>query len=114
MAVTRDVALDAVRDLLIRPKRASIAFLDGDPVAIVPVALRFVGDRPLVRLPVRGADLSGREIVVLSDDGPWWFQLRGVSFRGTAERVEEEGDSVWWAITPRRTLSWDYGAVREE
>ena len=81
MPVTRDVALDAVSDLLVRPPRASITFLDGDEVAIVPVRARFVGDQPLVRLPAGGPDLAGREVVVLVDDGPWWFWLRGASFR---------------------------------
>lgn len=114
MAVTRDVALDAVRDLLLQPRRASVTVLDGESVAILPVRLRFVDDRPLVRVPADGPDLSGRDVVVLTDDGPWWFQLRGVSFRGIATRHEEEGGFVWWAVAPRRTLSWDYGAVREE
>ncbi|HZR81997.1 MAG TPA: hypothetical protein VFD92_12950 [Candidatus Binatia bacterium] len=113
MSVTRDVELGAVRDLLVRPTRASITFLDGDTVAIVPARVRFVDDRPLVRLPADGPDLSGREVVVLTDDGPWWFHLRGASFRGTAARDEEEPGFVWWAIALRRTLSWDYGAVRE-
>ena len=76
MAVTRDVALDAVRDLLVRPKRASIAFLDGDTVALVPVVLRFAGDRPLVRLPARGADLSGREPSELRNASRWGLRRR--------------------------------------
>jgi hypothetical protein len=111
--VTRDVALDAVSDLLARPPRASITFLDGDQVAIVPVRARFVGDQPLVGLPTGGPDLAGREVVVLVDDGPWWFRLRGASFRGVARRDAEAEGVVWWAVAPRRILAWDYGTIRE-
>ena len=113
MPVTRDVALDAVSDLLVRPPRASITFLDGDEVAIVPVRARFVGGQPLVGLPAGGPDLAGREVVVLVDDGPWWFRLRGASFRGVA-RPDAKGEGlVWWAVAPRRVLAWDYGTIRE-
>jgi len=112
--VTRDVALDAVSDLLARPPRASVTFLDGDGVAIVPVRARFVGDQALVGLPVGGPDLAGREVVVLVDDGPWWFRLRGASFRGIAARRDADAEGVvWWEVAPRRVLSWDYGTIRE-
>lgn len=113
MPVTRDVALDAVRDLLTRPPRASVTFLDGDEVAITPVRARFVGDQPLVGLPFGGPDLAGREVVVLVDDGPWWFRLRGASFRGIARRDAEGECVVWWAIAPQRILAWDYGTIRD-
>jgi hypothetical protein len=82
-------------------------------VAIVPVRARFVGDQPLVRLPAGGPDLAGREVVVLVDDGPWWFWLRGASFRGVARRDAEAEGVVWWAVAPRRVLAWDYGTIRE-
>jgi hypothetical protein len=111
--VTRDVALTAVRDILVRPPRASVTFLQGDRVTIVPVRARFVGDAPLVGLPADGPDLAGREVVVLVDDGPWWFRLRGASFRGVARREAEAQGVVWWAVAPRRVLAWDYGSIRE-
>ena len=113
MPVTRDVELDAVRDLLARPPRASVTFLDGGGVAIVPVRARFAGDRLAVGLPADGPDLAGREVVVLIDDGPWWFRLRGASFRGVARREAEAEGLVWWTVEPRRVLAWDYGAIRE-
>jgi hypothetical protein len=113
MPVTRDVALDAVRDLLARPPRASVTFLDGDGVAIAPARARFVGNQLFVGLPAGGPDLAGREVVVLVDDGPWWFRLRGASFRGVARRDAEGENVVWWAVAPRRILAWDYGTIRE-
>ena len=113
MPVTRDVALDAVSDLLARPPRASVTFRDGDGVAIAPVRARFVGDQPLVGLPAGGPDLARHEVVVLMDDRPWWFRLRGASFRGVARRDAEAEGVVWWAVAPRRVLAWDYGTIRE-
>lgn len=113
MPVTRDVTLGALRNLLERPPRASVTFLDGDGVTIVPVRLRFAGGQPLVGLPAGGPDLAGREVVVLVDDGPWWFRLRGASFRGLARRDAEAEGVVWWAVAPRRILAWDYGTIRE-
>jgi hypothetical protein len=74
---------------------------------------RFVGDRPLVGLATGGPDLAGREVIVLVDDGPWWFRLRGASFRGVARRDSEAEGVVWWAVAPRRVLAWDYGMIRE-
>lgn len=113
MPITRDVALDHVRDLLARPLRASVTFVSDGALAILPVRLRFVDDRPVVGLPADGPDIAGREVIVLTDDGPWWFRLRGVSFRGVAARDTETDGVVWWAVTPRRALAWDYGTIRE-
>ena len=111
--VTRDVGLDALRDLLTRPPRASVTLVDGERVVLVPVRARVVVDRPLVGLPAGSLDLAGREIVVLVDDGPWWFHLRGASFRGIARRDSESDGVVWWSVETRRVLAWDYGSVRE-
>lgn len=113
MTVTRDVTLEAVSDLLVRPPRASVSFVEGDAVAITPVRARFVGDQPFIGLAAGGPDLDGREVVVLVDDGPWWFQLRGASFRGVARRDAEVEGVVWWAVMPGRILAWDYGTIRE-
>ena len=111
--VTRDVSLGALSNLLASPPRASITFVAEDRVTMVPVRVRFVGDQPLVALPAGGPDLTGREVVVLVDDGPWWFRLRGASFRGVARRDTEADGAVWWAIAPQRILAWDYGTIRE-
>ena len=112
MAVTRDVALDALRDLLARPPRASVTFVGDDGVVILPVRLRIIDGHPVIGFSADGPDLSTREVVVLVDDGPWWFRLRGASFRGIASREGEREGLVWWTVTPRRTIAWDYGAVR--
>ena len=64
-------------------------------------------------------DLDRREVVLVLDDGPYWFELRGVSVRGTAARIEPptnatQVDLDWYGITPGRILAWDYGRIRVE
>jgi hypothetical protein len=117
--VTRDVALAAVRDLLEYPRRATVAFVDGSAVALLPVTARCRADTYLVGISADGSpSLERREVVLVIDDGPYWFELRGISVRGIAERsappVPAAAGLVWYAIEPRRVLAWDYGAIREE
>jgi hypothetical protein len=56
--------------------------------------------------------------VLVIDDGRYWFQLRGVSVRGIANRIDTPAGAAaqlaWYAVETRRVLAWDYGAVREE
>jgi len=107
-----------VRDLLDRPPRATAAFVDGDAVSLLPARARFSASKHLFGVsPAAAPDLADREVVLVIDDGPYWFELRGISVRGIAARVEPPsggGGLVWYAIEPRRVLAWDYGAIREE
>jgi hypothetical protein len=114
--VTRDVDPAAVRDLLERPPRAVVAFVRDGAADVLPARVRSDGDRLLFALDADTApDLVDREIVVVVDDGPYWFQLRGLSLRGIATPAATPGADAlaWYALTPRRVLAWDYGAVRE-
>ncbi|MFN8545086.1 MAG: hypothetical protein U0807_12905 [Candidatus Binatia bacterium] len=118
--VTRDVEPIAVRDLLDRPPRATVAFVDASNAAVLPARARLDGDHRLFAVAADAPpDLDRREIVLVIDDGPYWFQLRGVSVRGIATRVDPPAgataaDLTWYAIDARRVLAWDYGALREE
>jgi hypothetical protein len=116
--VTRDVEPEALRDLLAHPPRATVAFVhDGTPDAL-PALLRVDGTTHWFAVADGGApDLDGREVVVVVDDGPYWFQLRGVSIRGTARRAAAPDEPVpaglvWYAVATRRTLAWDYATLR--
>jgi len=115
VAVTRDVDPSAVGDLGGRPPRATLAFVASDVAEALPVAARLVDGVHRVGVPARdAADLHGREVVLVVDDGPYWFQLRGLSVRGTARRAAgADGGLVWFAIEPRRVLAWDFGRIRE-
>jgi hypothetical protein len=60
-------------------------------------------------------------IVLLVDDGRYWFELRAAVWRGTVRAEHEEpagasaGDElVWFRFEPRRVAAWDYGQLRED
>jgi hypothetical protein len=116
--VTRDVDPAAVRDLVTHPPRATVAFAAGGRADLLPAKVSAAGERYLFGVAAGMApDLAGAEVVLVIDDGPYWFELRGLSIRGVATRVAppagETARLVWHAITPRRVLAWDYGAIRE-
>jgi hypothetical protein len=115
--VTRDVELSAVRDLLDRPPRGTVAFVEQDAVEIVPVRPRCSAESYSFGVPTGAApDLEGREVVLVIDDGQYWFELRGVSVRGVARQIEGPagaGGLRWYALEPRRMLAWDYDSLRE-
>jgi hypothetical protein len=117
--VTRDVEPSALTDMLEHPPRATVAFVDRDEVDVLPVQARFHADTfRFGVLPEVATDFEHREVVLVIDDGPYWFELRGISVRGLARRNNraEPGETdalAWYAIEPRRILAWDYGAIRE-
>jgi hypothetical protein len=117
--ITRDVEPSAVRDLLDRPPRATVAFVDGERVAVVPARLHVDGDRFVLGVDGGSApDLTGREVVLVADDGPYWFELRGISIRGTAAPARasvpaHDPGLAWYAVDAHRVLGWDYATLRE-
>ena len=115
-SVTRDVEPSAVRDLLDDPPRATLAFLDRDAAELLPVRARFTADTHRFGVLAEYApEVEGREVILLRDDGAYWFELRGISVRGVARRLgppQPPGGFVWYAVEPRRILAWDYGTIR--
>jgi hypothetical protein len=117
--VTRDVAPSALQDLLEHPPRATVAFINRDQAEILPVRARYRGGTYRFGvLPEVATDLENREVVLVIDDGPYFFELRGISVRGLARRADREepgkADALtWYMIEPRRMLAWDYDAMRE-
>jgi len=115
--VTRDVEPDALRDLLEHPPRATVAFVrDGVP-DVLPARAHLGGTHRFAVAADVAPDLNDREVVLVVDDGPYWFQLRGVSVRGTARRTAEPAGPpaahlAWYTLEPRRILAWDYATVR--
>lgn len=114
--VTRDVDPDALADLRDHPPRASLAFVADGEVQLLPVRARHLDGAYRFGVPASAAlDLSEREVVLVIDSGPFWFELRGLSVRGTALRTADSGDGLsWYAIDTRRILAWDYSSLREE
>jgi hypothetical protein len=114
--VTRDVEPAAVRDLFDHPPRATVAFVEGGFVTLLPVTARYTDGTHRFGLP-GAVDLDGREVVLLRDDGAYWFELRGISVRGVAARdagpaPDTVGGTVWYTVQPRRVLAWDYATIR--
>ena len=65
---------------------------------MLPAHARLDGDRHIFALAADTAPaLDQREVVLVIDDGPYWFQ-----------------HLAWYTVDTRRVLAWDYGAVREE
>jgi hypothetical protein len=54
------------------------------------------------------------EVAILVDEGPLYFNLRGVRVRGRVSRVHENGDGFeWFEVKPDRDVAWHYGKLRE-
>lgn len=119
--VTRNVGLDDVRDLLERPPRASIAFGEEDGVGATPVAFRSVEGAYWVGISpdmCRRAPGAGEEVVLVIDDGWWFFDLRAVYVRGRARPggTPPRGTSSnlhWLEVVPDKVVAWHYGSLRE-
>jgi hypothetical protein len=117
--VTRDVEPATLGDLLEHPPRATVAFIDREHVDVLPVRARCRADTYRFGvLPEVATGLENREVVLVIDDGPYFFELRGISVRGVARRTDgaEPGEAdalAWYVIEPRRILAWNYGAMRE-
>jgi hypothetical protein len=74
--VCRDVEPQAVGDLLENPPRAAVALVEGEEVEALPVRARWEDDAHFFAVCAEVApDLRGREIVLVCDDAPYWFQL---------------------------------------
>ncbi|HZW74622.1 MAG TPA: pyridoxamine 5'-phosphate oxidase family protein [Caldimonas sp.] len=86
---TRDVTPADVADVVADPRRATLTFVDDGEPAIVPVRARRERDR--WRFAAAAPALDDREVVLLLDDGDWWFELRGVSVRGVAAATATAG-----------------------
>jgi hypothetical protein len=117
-SVTRDVEPGDVGDLLADPPRATVAFVEAGDVDLLPARAQLEGGVHLFAVRDDDApDLNGREVVLVRDDGPYWFELRGISVRGVARdaaapNAQSQGQLAWYRLEPRRILAWNYGALR--
>lgn len=107
--ITRAVALEDLSDLIDAPQNAHLAYVaDGAPEA-VRVACRRDGERWLVTLPPATSIPDGARVVLLIDDGEFYFELRGVRVRGT---LRDAGDGPR-EVVPEKIITWDYGSMRK-
>ena len=102
-------------DLALSHPRAALAATVGEELLVLPVLVTLEGpvdpasSPRIVQVSAGNPDLSGREVVVIVDDGPQWFRLRSLTVRGVAEAV---GDCTY-RVVPERIVAWDYGSLRE-
>jgi hypothetical protein len=117
--VTQRVDPERLGDLLERPLRAAIATARGAEVDPVAVAYRRREGRTFVGVPRALSPAAASEpVVLLLDDGRYWYELRAVTIRGrlAAATPPPGGDPqlVWLEVVPERAVAWDYGSLREE
>jgi hypothetical protein len=117
--VTRNVDPDCAQDLLERVPRACISFVGDDGPEAMPVVLVWREGRYLVG-PTDGVERLPRadqEVVLLVDEGTYWFDLRAIAVRGLVKTVEGPADvppaPTWFEVVPHTTVAWDYGKLRE-
>jgi hypothetical protein len=107
--ITRAVELEDLSDLIDAPPSAYLAYVaDGEPEA-VRVACRRAAERWLVTLPPGTSIPDGTRVVLLIDDGEFYFELRGVRVRGT---LRDAGDGTR-EVVPEKIITWDYGSMRK-
>lgn len=114
--IIRDVPPTALSDLLSRPPRATLAAVVDDRIELLPIV--FTLDDPAhpqsswitVTVPPLSPNLARHEIVVIVDDGPQWFLLRSLTFRGTAIPAGDHS----YRFVPTRVVAWDYGSLRHK
>ncbi len=118
-SVTRDVDSDSMGDLLERVPRACLSFASDLGPQTQPVGLLWHEGRYLVNIPEEAdpQPVPGQEVVLLVDEGVYYFDLRAIYIRGQV-RVSEAPPNApvgrkWIEVDPTKTVAWDYGMLRE-
>lgn len=113
-SITRAVTANDLAELLTLARRASVAWNRFSQIAAEPAAFRFQDGRYLIGVPPETLT-EGVEVAVLIDDGPMYFDLRGVRIRGQVTAVEQgQGDGLeWFEVKPELEVAWHYGTLRE-
>jgi len=119
--VTQRVDLSQVEDLLERAPRAAIAFLRGARVEPVAVAHLRSDGRSWVGVMPEALPREGPPdgVVLLLDDGRYWFELRAVTLRGRLVAATQPPPGadvrlVWLEFVPDHVVAWNYGTLHEE
>jgi hypothetical protein len=117
--VTRNIDPLRARDLLERVPRACISFACDHGPQAQPIVLVWQDDRYLAGLPLDADPRPGseQEVVLLIDEGIYYFDLRAIYIRGQIKQASAPRDAptsrTWFEVVPLKTVAWDYGTLRE-
>ncbi len=113
-SITRAVSANDLAEMLILASHASLAWNRDGQIAAAPAAFRFNDGRYLIGVPPRTLG-EGADVTVLIDEGPMYFDLRGVRIRGQVTMMEnsQDGGLEWFAVKPEREVAWHYGTLHE-
>lgn len=117
--VTRNINPIYARDLLESVPRACISFACDDGPQAQPIVLLWHNDRYLASIPadIEYRPVPGQEVVILIDEGIYFFDLRAIYIRGLVKAAETPMDTptnhTWFEVVPLNTVAWDYGLLRE-
>ncbi|MBX3081862.1 MAG: hypothetical protein KF716_09540 [Anaerolineae bacterium] len=116
---TRNIDLDSARDLLERVPRACIGFADAQGPQAQPVTFVWLDKRYFIGIPdaVKRQPDAGQEVVLLVDEGVFFYDLRAVYVRGhvqpTLPPPNAQGSHRWFELFPIKIVAWDYGTLHE-
>ena len=117
--ITRNNDPASARDLLDRAPRACLCFASDLGPQLHPITLVWNDGRYLAGVPqgVESLPSSDQEVVLLIDDGVYYFDLRALYIRGHAKPAQAprgaEAFHRWFEVLPLKTVAWDYGQMRE-
>lgn len=117
--VTRNIDPALAQDLLQRVPRACIAFASEQGAYAQPVLLTWNNEQYNIAVPESAVSLpdSGQEVVLLVDEGIYYFDLRAIYVRGTVRPIQAPPKAaagyIWFELTLSKTIAWDYGTMRE-
>ena len=118
--VTRNIEPSFAQDLLERVPRACLCFASDHGPQAQPIVLVWHEGRYLAGLPEDADPRPGsdQEVVLLIDDGIYYFDLRAIYIRGHVKPDETPkaspiGGCTWVEVVPLKSVAWDYGTLRE-
>jgi hypothetical protein len=117
--VTRNIEPESAHNLLRSVPRACMAFADEEGPQVQPVMLIWQDDRYRIGVPESAArqPAPNQEVVLLVDEGVYFFDLRAIYVRGAVQPVQPPSDGApgcfWFELIPSKTVAWDYGAMRK-
>jgi len=112
--VTNRVDPTSLGDLLAAPPRATLAWADGERLAVAPV--RYASARGRHFVSAADPAPAGARASLVLDDGWSWFALRAVTVRGRLVACPDPPlrAGTWQELVPEKLTAWDYGSLHAE